>query len=143
VRLGRRRSRGFTLVEILVALAVLGVVGGALLQLFHGSLRNVALSADYSRAALLARAKLAELEAREVFVAGEEQGRFDDHYYWYLRTADYAETEEASPTPTPGPLAPVAASLSVGWHDGDTERWYTVQTLLLARAPEAVAEETP
>ena len=128
----RRRSRGFTLVEILVALAVLGVVGGALLQLFHGSLRNVALSADYSRAALLARSKLAELEAREVFVTGEEQGRFDDHYHWYLRTVDYAESEEAPSTP--GPLAPLAVSLSVGWHDGDTERWYTVQTLLLARA---------
>jgi len=135
----RRRSRGFTLVEILVALAVLGVVGGALLQLFHGSLRNVALSADYSRAALLARSKLAELEAREVFLAGEEQGRFDDHYHWYLRTVDYAESEEAPPMP--GPLAPLAVSLSVGWHDGDTERWYTVQTLLLARAPETASEE--
>ena len=135
----RRRSRGFTLVEILVALAVLGVVGGALLQLFHGSLRNVALSADYSRAALLARSKLAELEAREVFVGGEEQGRFDDHYYWYLRTADYAESAEAPPTP--GPLAPVAVSLSVGWHDGEAERWYTVQTLLLAHAPVTAAEE--
>ena len=141
MRLGRRRSRGFTLVEILVALAVLGVVGGALLQLFHGSLRNVALSADYSRAALLARSKLAELEAREVFLVGEEQGRFDDDYFWNLRAAEYAETAEASPTP--GPLAPVAVSLSVGWHDGDAERWYTVQTLLLARAPEAVPEETP
>jgi general secretion pathway protein I len=132
------RAHGFTLVEILVALAVLGVVGGALLQLFHGSLRNVALAADYSRAALLARSKLAELEARELFVAGEEQGRFDDHYHWYLRTADYAEAEDAPPPP--GPLLPMAVSLAVGWQDGDMERWYTVQTLFLVRAPEAAPE---
>ena len=129
----RRRDLGFTLLEILAALLMLGVVGGALLQLFHGGLRNIALSADYSHAALLARSKLAELEARERFVA-EEQGRFDERFRWHLRAADYVGPD-GKPLP-PAPLIPVAIALSVAWNDGVVERQYTVQALFLARPPE-------
>lgn len=129
----RRGDRGFTLLEILAALLVLGVVGGALLELFQGGLRNVALSADYSHAALLARSKLAELEARERFVA-EEQGRFDERFRWHLRAADYVGTD-GNRLPSAA-FEPVAVALSILWGDGITERRYTVQALFLARPRE-------
>lgn len=127
-----RRGRGFTLVEILVALVVLGIVGGALLELFHGSLRNVALSADYTRAALLARSKLAELEAREQFGTTGEAGVFDERFRWHLRAADYVAPDGS--TPPSASVRPVQVALSIVWDDGVQERRYSVETLLLARA---------
>lgn len=130
----RRRGRGFTLVEILVALLVLGVVGGALLELFHGALRNIAVSADYTRAALLARSMLAQLEARESFVAAEEEGRFDERFYWRLRATDYVEPD-GSPLPKAS-VRPVLVAFSVTWNDGDAERHYAVTSLFLSRARE-------
>lgn len=132
IRSPRRRARGFTLVEILVALVVLGVVGGALLALFQGGLRNVALSADYTRAALVARSMLAQLEARDRFVAAQEQGRFDERFWWRLQAADYV-APDGSPFPKAA-VRPVLVALSVLWSDGATERNYTVTTLLLSRA---------
>lgn len=135
----RRRPRGFTLVEILVALVMLGVVGGALLELFQGSLRNVALSADYTRAALLARSMLAQLEARERFIAAEEQGRFDERFVWRLRAVKYFE-RDGNPPPKAA-FEPVMVVLTVAWHDGDRERRYDVTSLFLSRAAEA-AEAT-
>lgn len=132
-RSGPRRAGGFTLLEILAALLVMGVVGGALLELFQSGLRNVALSADYSQAALLARSKLAELEAREQFVPAEE-GRFDERFYWHLRAANYVEVD-GSPPP-PAAFVPVLVALSVTWSDGHVERQYAVETLFLARVPE-------
>lgn len=134
----RRRARGFTLVEILVALVVLGVVGGALLELFQGGLRNVAASDDYTRAALLARSMLAQLEARDRFVAPLEEGRFDERFWWRLQAAPYVGPDGA-PLPE-APVEPVVVALAVGWNDGGRERQYTVTSLFLSRRA-AAAEE--
>ena len=41
-----KAARGFTLIEILVALTMFAVVGGALLQLFEGGLRASRQAAD-------------------------------------------------------------------------------------------------
>lgn len=64
--MSRRASRhrdtvGFTLIEVLVALVVLATAVVAILQLFGGGLRLVRAAGDHTGAAVLARAKLAEL----------------------------------------------------------------------------------
>ena len=125
-----RRNSGFTLLEILVAFIVLAIAGGALLQLFQGGLRNVAHASDYSRAALHALSKLAELEARSDLIEGEEAGSFDDDYHWRLSLTGYVEPE-GGPPPAAG-LKPLQATLTVVWGDGDDQRSYRVDTLLLA-----------
>ena len=86
-------ANGFTLLEILVAFIVLSVVGGALLQLFHGGLRNIALSTEYSHAALLAKSKMAELDARTVVEPGDSEGSFDDTYRWRLTTEPHVDED--------------------------------------------------
>jgi general secretion pathway protein I len=59
---GARRDQGFTLLEVLVALVVLTTAVVAVLQLFGGGLRLARAAGDQAEAALLASAKLAELE---------------------------------------------------------------------------------
>ena len=89
----RPTARGFTLLEILVAFIVLAVAGGALLHLYQGGLQNIALSSEYTRAALLARSKLAELDARAEVTAGIEQGSFDDDYRWEIEFRPYVAVD--------------------------------------------------
>jgi type II secretion system protein I len=54
-------ARGFTLVEVLVAMVVLATVAVAVLELFGGGLRLLRATGDHVGAAILADAKLEEL----------------------------------------------------------------------------------
>lgn len=122
------RQQGFTLVEILVAFMVLALVGGALLQLFQGGMRNLDSSRHYTEAALLARSKLTELSVAPHLAAGEQSGRFDDTYRWTLTLTPYQETIDR-PIPETH-LLPLKADLTISWQpDGE----YRVSTLLLSR----------
>jgi general secretion pathway protein I len=56
------REEGFTLLEVLVALVILATTVVAVLQLFGGGLRLARTAGDHADAALLASAKLAEIE---------------------------------------------------------------------------------
>jgi general secretion pathway protein I len=57
-----RRDRGFTLLEVMVALAIIAMALMALSDLGGSALRNHAYASQLSQATLLARGKLAELE---------------------------------------------------------------------------------
>lgn len=127
----RRRSAGFTLLEILVAFVLLGLVGTSLLELFQGGMRTVGLSAEYSHAALLARSKLAELQAYKTLEQGESSGEFDTAYRWHLRVFPYEPLEGDPLPPTPG-IEPLLVELTVSWGDDSRPRDYRLTTLALS-----------
>ena len=54
-------AHGFTLLEVLVALSILGVAVTVLFQLFSTNLRTIALSGDYVLATVRAEAKMREV----------------------------------------------------------------------------------
>ncbi len=58
---GQMRRRGFTLLELLVATAIMGIAVVGLMANLSGSLRNASRLTDYDRAALLAHEKMDEL----------------------------------------------------------------------------------
>jgi general secretion pathway protein I len=60
----RRRARGFTLLEVMVALAILAMGLMALSDVTGGALRNHVRASQLDVATLLARGKLVELEER-------------------------------------------------------------------------------
>jgi general secretion pathway protein I len=62
--LARRRSGGFTLLEVMVALGLLAAALMALADLVGNALRNHTYARDLSAATLLARGKMAELEQK-------------------------------------------------------------------------------
>ena len=78
-----RRDQGFTLLEVLVALVVLSTTVVAALQLFGGGLRLARTAGDHADAALLASAKLAELEPGSL-KEGAEEGT-EGPYRWTRR----------------------------------------------------------
>ncbi len=79
----RQPRRGFTLLEVMVALALLAAALMAIADLSGNALRNHAYARDLSAATLLARGKMAELEQKyddEGFkdFDQEEEGDFTD-----------------------------------------------------------------
>jgi hypothetical protein len=71
-------------------------------------------------------------------VAVQEQGRFDERFWWRLQAAPYVGPDGA-PLPEAA-VEPVVVALAVGWNDGGRERQYNVTSLFLSRRPAAAAE---
>lgn len=79
--MSRRRSQGFTLLEVVVAVFVFGTVMTVLIQLVSQNLRRTADARDELRAARLAEGKLREIlftaEKGELPDPGTNQGNFE------------------------------------------------------------------
>jgi len=73
-----RYHRGFTLLEVLVAVAVLGVALTALLALHAGNIRLTAEAQDLTVATMLASRLAALAKAQDYPRVGTEQGTFSD-----------------------------------------------------------------
>jgi general secretion pathway protein I len=56
-----KRSAGFTLLEVIVAMAILGIAITVVLQLFSANLRAISVSGDYVTAATRAEVKMREI----------------------------------------------------------------------------------
>jgi len=123
------RTRGFTLIEILVALTMFAVVGGVLLQLFHNGLRSARLAGEQTHAAMLAKSKLTELQAFRSLSEGELTGEFDDGYRWQATLSENTELKERYP----GALQPLDLNLTISWGNDDAASTFSVETLLLSR----------
>lgn len=100
-----RVVRGFSLLEVLVAFAILALLGTALFRLFSGGLGNAAAADDYSRAVLVAESVLAEAASAQPLREGTAQGTADDgRIEWKAQVAPYAppgvnpDTERSSET---------------------------------------------
>ena len=81
-----KRAGGFTLLETLMAVAVLGTAVAAAMGVLSTSLRNVGRAEDYQRAALLARAQMNELLALPYWSEGRAwRGEWGKDWIWSAR----------------------------------------------------------
>ena len=55
----RKRSRGYTLVEVLVAFMIMALALTVLLRIFASGVRNVSVSSEYAQAVLIGESRLA------------------------------------------------------------------------------------
>jgi len=124
----KARQYGFTLLEVLVAFVVLALVGGMLLQLFQGGLRNIDSGRHITHASLLAKSKLTELQAITNIESGDFEGRFDETYSWRLSLEPYVQDADVSSSPSG--LSGLNATLDIHW---DPDGRYRVKTLLLSK----------
>ena len=76
-----RGQRGFSLVEMLVALVILGLALGALYQAASGATRNARVSAEYAIATTLAESELDAFVISRPDVGVTQRGRYGD-YEW-------------------------------------------------------------
>lgn len=77
-----RTRRGFTLLEVLVAFAILALSLAAILQSFSAGFHGLNRAEGYAAAVMHARSKLAEVGSVLPLESGESQGAFDNGFTW-------------------------------------------------------------
>jgi general secretion pathway protein I len=124
-----RGQHGFTLLEILVALAILALSLGILLQLLSRNLQSAGYSEEYSRAVMLARMKMEEMLVRESPVPAILAGDLEGGYVWSAqwRPTDPADAEK---------LAPFELSVTVQWGKSERPKQIHLSTIKLFPIPE-------
>ena len=103
-------KRGFTLLEVLVAMTILGLAIVTLMQLSSQGLRLLRLSDDYQHAVLVADRLV---RAVEVPREGVDTGR-EGAFQWERRVALVSVPEELTPGAGPKPLF-YSLSVAVRW----------------------------
>jgi general secretion pathway protein I len=81
----RARDGGFTLIEILIAFAILAVALAGLLRVFSGGLQATARTERYGAAVLSARSLLERVGSEIPLQPGERAGRAEDGTEWSVR----------------------------------------------------------
>ena len=113
------RRRGFTLLEMIVATALMSIAVVGLLSLLSGSLSNAARARQYDQIAMLARSKMNDLLVERPLPVGQPMGgQWDESTGW---TA-LLEPFEAPPNAYPGATVLVRIDLEVWWKEGSERR---------------------
>ncbi len=73
---------GFTLLEVIIALAILGVAFALAMELLATGVRSAKASDDYTQAVLLARQKLAEIAGTPKLEESADGGDFGGGFRW-------------------------------------------------------------
>ena len=89
-RLKKINNDGFSLLEVIVALAIMAMGFVTVSQLFSGSIRSVSLSEQYLKGTTLAHSKLGELEVNN-YSLSEFEGTFpnEKNYRWLIEISPY------------------------------------------------------
>jgi len=119
-------EQGFSLLEVIVALAIMSVGFVTVLQLFSGSIRSVGMSEEYLKGIALANHKMGELELAD-FVTEKFSGQFEneDDYSWELNIEPYdtpLNKEDAN-------IRVFKVNLEVLWNQSGKERNVELVTL--------------
>ena len=130
----RERSQGFSLLEVLVAMMVLGIAFSTLFGLISGSMRNVDRLQEYEKITRLAQMKLNELTMQlNQGLTPELSGAFDPKYRWQSRLEPLSL--EVGPQAKPG-YSLFRVWLSVQWSGRDHENEFTLETITWQPHPE-------
>ena len=136
-----RGSRGFTLLEVAVALAILGIGVVTVLELFSSGLRMEGNAGTREKAVVYARGLLDQTMALPEVRPGHDRGRFDDTYRWEVAVREAPEytaksEKKALDIKDNGDFVMYEIEVSVLWPQAaDREGVYAIHTLRLAPHP--------
>jgi general secretion pathway protein I len=134
--MSRRRERGYTLLEVIIAFGVLALALTLLLGILTNSGRQVRWSGDAGRAALLAQSLLEEMELDGRLREGLREGRLDgDRYRWRLQVRPWRDPGQPAQA-LRDPAAPrlLEVELALAWADGGPRETLVLRSLRLIPA---------
>jgi type II secretion system protein I len=116
-------SKGFTLLEILVALAILATAVTIIFQLFSASLRNIAVSEDVVSATVRAEAKMREVLSSEELSENSWTETTTDGYTFAVNVTETLQEKTDSL-----PVQVLQIELSITWVKNAKERSLRLKT---------------
>lgn len=116
------------MIEIVVAMAILGVGLIVIIELFSGGLRLGRASEEYTKAVGLARMKMEEIALTEHLEEGEEEGEFDKDFRWQVgvKKVDILPAERFTEYRPPVELYQI--KVNIIWKSGSKERSTGIET---------------
>jgi general secretion pathway protein I len=126
----RARAQGFTLIEVMVAMAIMSLAVVTIIQLFGQGLRLLKAGGDHQRAALLADQKIRETTT---LAEGIDEGE-EDTFHWERRVTLEPEPEGTPEVKSGKPLRKYRVGVEVRWGTGKSVEVATLRT---------VREDTP
>jgi general secretion pathway protein I len=117
------REAGFTLVEVIVALAILAASLSVLLAMISSGLLRTSSAERLIEAGSLTQSLLAELGTDYPISAGERAGEFAAEYHWHLKMQPVAD---GSPE---GLIGLYEVSANVEWEEGSKKHSFRLNTL--------------
>ena len=131
----RHGARGFGLLELLVALALVAATVAAGFQILGAAARGTGDADRYTRAVLLAESRMAELGVTEALRPGETMGEAGEGYLWRVTVRPLAGYVPQGASADGGPpLVPLEVHVTVAEVDGRID-----QPRLATRVYEPVA----
>lgn len=129
----RASEAGFTLLEVIVALAILAMSLGVLFPTFADAVQRAGQSETIAQARLLAQSILVQVGNEIPVKAGEAAGDGAAGLQWRLRQKPYGGSADQARWSTPV----MEVSVEVSWGAGLLARSISVSTLRLAASPAA------
>ncbi|MFZ1386835.1 MAG: type II secretion system protein [Thiolinea sp.] len=122
------KQQGFTLLEIMVAFVIMGLVVGTLLQLFGSAMRSVALADEYSFAVQVAESRMeavgSEIKVEKTTVSGQEEGTA---YKWAVTMQPIELNEKQEEFSLS--IEPYQVTVIVSWNSEGKQRQFTLTSL--------------
>jgi general secretion pathway protein I len=118
---------GFTLIEIVVALAILSLSLGVLFSVISDGIRRTDQAGKMARASSLAQSLLAQVGAELPVRRGETTGEAADGFRWRLRMEPYGNGEDRRQWP----VGAYTVSVDVSWGATADDHAVTLSTLRL------------
>ena len=131
------RRRGFTLVEVVVALLIFGLAFAVLARIVQTGVLQSVRAETMTTATLLARSQLARIGVDVPVAAGELEGDAGGGFRWRI-VMRLAELEGDQDDPARDQVVlPHQVEVTVAWGEGTREQALTLTSLRLAAAEEA------
>jgi general secretion pathway protein I len=135
------KNKGFTLIEVLVAVAILGVGLTVLIELFSGGLRLGRASEEYTKAVNYARIKMEEIAVKPTIKEGSEEGEFNETFRWQVEV----KKVEILPIENKPDFKPPAqffqVQINIIWKSGSKEKSTRIESYRTIK-PEENEEKT-
>jgi general secretion pathway protein I len=129
-------TTGFTLIEVVVAMAILGVGITMMIELFSGSLRLARTSGEYTKAVNYARVKMEEMTVKPTMNEGIEEGEFDGTYRWQVDVKRMDLLPAMIETDFKPPVELFQVKVHVLWKSGTKERSTVLETYKTIKSEE-------
>jgi general secretion pathway protein I len=118
---------GFTVVEVVAALAILALTLGVLLNVISNSIRQTGQAEAVAEARSLAGSLLARIGTELPLRDGQITGEADHRFHWHVRIDPYGDGGDRREWP----VAAHQVVTEVSWRDGPEERSLVLTTLRL------------
>ena len=118
---------GFTLIEVLVALAILAITFGFAFRALSGGFDRLDRDRKSADALLLAQSTLARVGHDIALQDGAVDGHTKDGFAWRIETAPYGDTQDLPP----GRLIGHRVEVTIGWNERHQRREVRLTSLVL------------